>query len=85
MNHDLYKDRASRLDTVLGQGKTYWLILGKIREEFQSDRMMDGDWVNRCVDQYGFRPIYSEDGGITGRPDIVDEQKYLLCVLKYGG
>ena len=85
MNHDLYANREARLDTVVGDSKTYWVILGRIAEELKSDRMLDHDWVRYCEEHYGFRPLYSDDGGIIGYPKIIDDQKYLLCVLKYGG
>lgn len=85
MTEDLYKDRWRRLDTVAGSDSSYWYILGQVAAEIKSDRMMDGDWVARCEELYGFRPVYSDDGGIVGRPEIIDPKKYMLCVLKFGG
>lgn len=84
MTNDLYKDRASRIDTI-GGNNDYWRLLGKIADEFKSNRMMDGDWVARCEQEYGFRPIYSDDGGIVGYPKIIDSKKYMFALIKYGG
>jgi len=81
MNDDLYRDRAARLDTVVGDSKAYWAMLGKV----MLDHPTDWNFWDWCEAQHGFRPIYDEDGGITGEPEIIDSQKYTLCLLKYGG
>lgn len=83
MSRDLYFDREARLDTVVGDGNGYWLRLSRAANEWAAIGK-DGfnDWLET---NYGFRAIYDEDGGITGRPDILDDQKYLVFLLKYGG
>ena len=81
MSNDLYRDRATRLDTVVGDGKTYWDMLSRI----MLDHPTDWNFCDWCESQHGFRLIYDEDGGITSKPEIVDEHKYTLCLLKYGG
>ena len=81
MSNDLYRDRDSRLDTVVGDGAAYWAMLGRIMLDHPVERNFR-DW---CEDQYGFRLIHDENGNITGQPEIIDAQKYMLCVLKYGG
>jgi hypothetical protein len=40
------------------------------------------DW---CEATYGFRVRLDEQGGIQADPDIRDEKKYTVCLLKYGG
>lgn len=87
MSRDLYFDRESRLDTIVGDGKDYWQRLSRAAEEWTKMGMtspMGGfnDWLEI---NYGFRVVYDEDGGITGRPDVMDDQKYLVFLLKYGG
>lgn len=83
-NQELYSDRGRRIDTVAGSD-IYWQILHKVAKEIGSDRMFDGSWIAQCEELYGFRPIYSDDGGIVGYPKIIDPKKYMLCVLKFGG
>ena len=92
MSHDLYRDRDARLDTVVGDGAAYWAMLSRIADEWPGlergrhgvtiDSQVFGDW---CEEHFGFRAMYNSDGGITGQPNIIDPQKYMLCVLKYGG
>lgn len=92
MNRDLYRDRDARLNTVVGEEKGYWAMLSRIADEWPGlergghgvtiDSQAFGDW---CEEHFGFRAMYNSDGGITGQPNIIDPQKYMLCVLKYGG
>ena len=82
MSHDLYRDRDTRLDTVVGDGAAYWAMLSRIMIDQQNRDMLWQDW---CEAELGFRLVYDDDGNITSAPDIVDPQKYMLCVLKYGG
>jgi len=86
MTNDLYKDADTRLDTVVGDRKAYWRMLGRIVAEAggpdNPEPMHIQQW---CESRYGFRLIYDEDGGITGEPEILDSQKYTLCLLKHSG
>jgi len=92
VSSDLYRDRDARLDTVVGNGAAYWAMLSRIADEWPGlergrhgvtiDSQAFGDW---CEEHFGFRAMYNSDGGITGQPNIIDPQKYTLCVLKHGG
>ena len=82
MSNSLYQDRHARLDTVVGDGKNYWAMLGRILLDAKDRDIRMQDW---CEQEHGFRMAYDDDGNITSAPDIVDAQKYMLCVLKYGG
>ena len=93
MSRDLYANRDARLDTVVGDGKDYWRRLSRAAEEWteqnprhwmgvRNDPVGFNDWLQ---EHYGFRTVYDETGGITGQPDIRDDQKYLVFLLKYGG
>jgi hypothetical protein len=82
MSNDLYRDRDSRLDTVVGDGAVYWAMLGRILLDAKDRDAHMQDW---CEQEHGFRMLYDDDGNITSEPDITDPKKYMLCVLKYGG
>ena len=82
MSRDLYRDRDARLDTVVGDGAAYWAMLGRILLDAKDN---DADMQNWCEQEHGFRMVYDNEGNITSTPDIVDPQKFMLCVLKYGG
>lgn len=92
---EYYADRASRFDTLAGpENAAYWRLLARLGDVYSPDQATDSvfgmpkrwdqfsDW---CEQHHGFRPVYDSGGGITGRPNVVDEQKYTMCVLKYGG
>ena len=81
MSRDLYKDRDTRLDTVVGDDRDYWAMLGRILLDAKGRDVRMQDW---CEREHGFRMVYDDDGNITAEPDITDPQKYMLCVLKYG-
>ena len=87
MSHDLYRDRAARLDTVVG-GSDYYAMLHKLYDSFadyarkETKHMEFAGW---CERMHGFRPIHDDSGGITSVPAVTDPQKYMLCLLKYGG
>jgi hypothetical protein len=82
MSNDLYRDRDARLDTVVGDDAAYWAILGRILLDAKDRDILMQDW---CEQEHGFRIVYDDEGNITSEPDITDPQKYMLCVLKYGG
>jgi hypothetical protein len=82
MNANLYRDRDARLNTVVGDNRTYWAMLGRILQDAKDRDVLMQDW---CEQEHGFRMIYDSDGNITAEPDITDPKKYMLCVLKYGG
>jgi hypothetical protein len=92
VSNNLYQDRDARLNTVVGDDAAYWAMLSRIADEWPGlvrgshgvtiDARAFGDW---CEKHHGFRAVYDSGGGITGKPDIIDSQKYMLCVLKYSG
>ena len=89
MNGNLYATRDSRLDTVVGGNNAYWTLLNRIAVDLVGEKnqkfLPHKGFAKWCEVEHGFRPIYDEDGGITGEPEIVDPQKYTLCLLKYSG
>jgi len=82
--NDYYATREARIDTIVGSA-TYYELLVRLSDVYKgafSDWAGFADW---CEVDHGFRPVFAEDGGITGTPNILDEQKYTLCLLKYSG
>ena len=82
MSNNLYQDRDARLNTVVGDGAAYWAMLGRILLEPKDRGIAMQDW---CEQEHGFHMVYDDEGNITSEPEITDPQKYMLCVLKYGG
>jgi hypothetical protein len=72
----LHSDRKRRND--------FWATLKKLRDEFQNehtnfDAYEFEEWI---TDKYGIKLNFVE-GNIGGDYQIVDEQKYILYVLKF--
>ena len=92
---EYYADRASRFDTLAGpDNAAYWRMLARLSDQYAPEHETDNvfgmprrwdRFAEWCATHHGFRPVYDSGGGITGRPKIVDEHKYTLCLLKYGG
>jgi hypothetical protein len=87
-NNKLYATNEDRFDTLLGDS-SYLSKIYKVRNEY-IDKLNQQhhvtfsnkafyDWV---ANTYGIQMIVDEDG-ITGKYEIVDEQKFLLFNLKY--
>jgi hypothetical protein len=83
MSKDEYSPEA-RLNTVLGDHKTFFTLLRTIRQEYiASDdvtKMSFNDWL---LERYGIQLQLNSDGRITADYTIVDQHKYLICKLKY--
>lgn len=61
----------------------YWQMLKDERENYTNDTM--DDWMQGIEDKYGMRPILNESGSFTDMYEVIDEQKFLVYLLKYGG
>jgi hypothetical protein len=80
-----YNTAEARLDTVLGDHKKFFDLLRRMRPEYERDpgpMLGFSAWV---LDQYGIKLHLNSDGRITADYTIVDQQKYLICKLKYPG
>lgn len=93
MTHDHYIDRASRIDTLASpEDRDFWTMILKLSDEYIGPKNevfgtpKNWDTFNAwCAEHHGFMAITEQDGGIRPDPVIIDEQKYMLCLLKYGG
>lgn len=82
MSNDLYNSKESRYNTVLGERKAFFTLLRRLKEEYdQAPRT--ADYSNWVLEQYGIQLKLDRQGNITGKYTIVDEQKYLICRIKY--
>ena len=87
-NNKLYSTSEARLDTLVGD-TSYLAKIYRLRDEYidtlnQQHHVTFSnkafyDWV---TNNYGVRMIVDEDG-ITGKYEVIDEQKFLLFNLKY--
>lgn len=87
---NLYSSSDSTLNTVASPfNYNYFRLLRKANSEWiQLMKQMPGretafsDWM---CNEYGVRINKDEAGNYTSRYDIVNENKYLMLVLKHGG
>ena len=85
-NNDLYSTPEKRLDTILGDAG-FWSRMQKCRnsEEGKKHCKTDPDTRAWFRDTYGIRllPSDSHMNGYSRDVEIVDEQKYMIFLLKY--
>jgi hypothetical protein len=66
----------------------YWESLTQLRKEFLeivTDEFRDAeDFYKWVEDTQGFKVKLNEEGFISDNYEIVDEQKYIVYILKYG-
>ena len=85
MADELYNDHERRLDTVMG-GANFWASMRKCRESEGRDYCQTNlsmfQWFR---DTYGIELQLSSEYTDNIKPEvrIVDEQKYLMFLLKY--
>lgn len=83
---DLYSTPEARLDTILGDAG-FWVRMQKCRlsEEGQKHCKTAIDTRSWFRDTYGIQLLPSDDtmDGYSREVEIVDEQKYMIFLLKY--
>ena len=85
MADELYNDHERRLDTVMG-GANFWASMRKCREsegrDYCQTNLSTFQWFR---DTYGIELQLSSEYTDNIKPEvrIVDEQKYLMFLLKY--
>lgn len=64
----------------------YWSNVVELKNEFldETDSTDHRDFLVWLENKYGFKPIETNDGMLTDDYKIVDEQKFVLYVLRYG-
>jgi len=86
MTNDLYKDHNQRLDTVLGDYR-FWSMMTRCRKtEGATACETNAGMFEFFRDTYGIQLKFVDSGyikNISREVDIVDEQKYMVFLLKY--
>lgn len=60
----------------------YWELLRRARDECKKTGA--DSYYEYVLDQSGIEVILDHSGNITGRVRIVDEQKYIMFLLRHG-
>ena len=85
MTNDLYASHKQRLDTVMGSG-SFWAAMRLCRDNEGQDycqtNLSTFQWFR---DTYGIELQLSSEYSDNIKPEarIVDEQKYMMFLLKY--
>ena len=91
MKDEYYNTPAARLDTIIGGDSGHYIRLRKCKEEY--DRLADAVEIGHGFltfndfmrEWYGVRMVMDTgDGGISLDYEVVDDQKYMIFVLKFG-
>jgi len=64
----------------------YWNVLKNLKAEFteETGSTKSEEYVDWLEIKYGFKPKINYEGYLTDDYEIIDEQKYLIYVLKHG-
>jgi len=88
MTNELYKDHNQRLDTVLGD-YGFWAMMSQCRKtEGATACETTAGMFEFFRDTHGIQLKFADSDyieNISREVDIVDEQKYILFLLKYNG
>jgi predicted 3-demethylubiquinone-9 3-methyltransferase (glyoxalase superfamily) len=86
MSKDLYNTQAKRLDTIIGSSKTIWIQIVSAKKEFDLLQIYQQiDFYKWLQDTYGVKLQLTPDGEMSLANEILDEQKYLIFMLKHSG
>lgn len=82
---DLYSTHQARLDTILGDAG-FWSKMQRCRTSEGAEHCKtDADTIAWFLDTYGIQllPSYTHLPGFDKEVNIVDEQKYMIFLLKW--
>ena len=81
---DLYSTPEARLDTILGDS-SFWQRMSRCRMAESEYCTTESDTMAWFRDTYGIELVPSETdlGGYNPNVNIVDEQKYMVFLLKW--
>jgi len=84
---EFYSTQEARLNTVIGSESKIWEKISSARKHHSAEWSLNTSHTNDTfnlwlLDTYGIKLGYT-DGMINLQFDIIDEQKYLLFLLKY--
>jgi hypothetical protein len=91
MKDEYYNSPAARLDTIIGGDSSHYIRLLKCKEEY--DRLADAVEIGQGFLTFedfmrewsGVRMVMDTgDGGISLDYEVINEQKYMMFILKFG-
>jgi len=81
---EYYDTPAARIDTIVGSGSEYYLRLRAVKQEWdQSDNPARQEFQEYLRETYGIEMTIQPEG-IDLKYRILDEQKHILFLLKFG-
>lgn len=82
-NNHLYRDRWTRIDTVLGE-ISFLAKLARAKAEYDKTHNNGLDqFIDWLYNTYGIT-VATQGENLTAEYEIHDEQKFLMFVLKFG-
>ena len=83
---EYYASKEARLDTIIGDSKTIWLQIVSAKREFDLLQIyQQTDFYKWLQEEYGVKLHLTPDGEMTLENEVLDEQKYLIFMLKHSG
>ena len=80
---EYYANTFARIDTIIGHQGIIWQKIAGAKKDFDQLNSYNKDFSVWIKDTYGINLQFDQDGMISLNSSIIDEQKYLIFLLKY--
>lgn len=79
---EFYANTYARLDTIIGDAGTTWVKVTRAKREHDKLETTESfyAWLQS---EYGLKLKFTPDGELQLANEIVDEQKYMIFLLKF--
>jgi hypothetical protein len=79
--NEVYDDKTISDSRLKERRDQWWNILWTVRRKFRNNGASDFDtWL---TETYGVKIVYTSCGMISPEYEVVDEEKFILLLLKY--
>lgn len=85
--NEYYQSHQDRLNTVVGlSNRKFFAVIRKIQEQWVPDHpgQKTQDFLLYLEEVYGIQMCLNKEGQVLPEWQVIDQQKHLLFVLKWG-
>jgi hypothetical protein len=84
--NEVYDDKTISDSRLKERRDQWWNILWTVRRKFRNNDASDfdaSDFDTWLLETYGVKIVYTSGGMISPEYEVVDEEKFILLLLKY--
>ena len=79
---EYYANTTARLDTIIGDAGDTWAKINRANQEYGRGKHSESFYV-WLQQEYGIKLQFTPEGDLKLSNEIIDEQKYMLFLLKF--